>query len=89
MKKPISLIVYMCLTSCLGCTFHPPTLSNLVDQARLSNEEIALTRECQKEIDPATTMRCLQRAKSWRIPSSRDTSTDKRESADTPLAPQK
>jgi hypothetical protein len=85
MKNPISLIVFVAISCCAACTFHPPTLSHLVDQVRLSNEEFAQTRECEKEMDPAANMRCLQRAKSWRIPSHKDSTTNQRESADSPL----
>ncbi len=67
MKKPISLIVYMCLTCCMACTSQPQILSNLAGVGRLINEQSISLREREKELDPAMATRCKDRATSGRV----------------------
>ena len=55
-------------TYLVGCTFHRPTLSGLVDQVREVNEEKIALRECERNSAaiPSVTI-CQLRAKSSRV----------------------
>ena len=66
MKNLIYFLVFLASTYLLGCTFHPPTMSDVANQARLSNEEKSALRECSRDIGTGTVAQCQQRAKSWR-----------------------
>lgn len=57
-----------CATYLVGCTFHRPTLSGLVDQVREVNEEKIALRECERNSAaiPSVTI-CQLRAKSSRV----------------------
>ena len=67
--KIVFLALSMISTTYLvGCTFHRPTLSGLVDQVREVNEEKIALRECERNSAaiPSVTI-CQLRAKSSRV----------------------
>ena len=68
MKLVISMASLFCATYLVGCTFHRPTLSGLVDQVREVNEEKIALRECERNSAaiPSVTI-CQLRAKSSRV----------------------
>lgn len=67
MKIVISVVGVFIATYLSGCTFHPPSMSDLFDQNRLVNEERIALRECERNSGAiGSVMQCQQRAKSWR-----------------------
>lgn len=69
MTNAISIVGVLLATCLVGCTFHPPTMSDLLDQNRLVNEERVALRECERNSGAIESItQCQQRAKSWRVP---------------------
>ena len=68
MKIVFLALSMICTTYLVGCTFHRPTLSDLVDQVREVNEEKIALRECERNAAaiPSVTI-CQLRAKSSRV----------------------
>lgn len=68
MKLIISVFGLFIASYITGCTFHPPTMSDLFDQAHRVNTERGALRECERNSGAiASITQCQQRAKSWRV----------------------
>lgn len=80
MKSAISIVGVFFVLHLSGCTFHPPTMSDLFDQNRLINEERIALRECERNSGAMGSItQCQQRAKSWRVPGQSGSSVQKTE----------
>lgn len=89
MKTIISAAIAISFACLLGCTFHAPTMSDLLDQNRQVNEERIALRECERNSGAiGSVAQCQQRAKSWRVPNQATSSVQKLESVDVKRPPQ-